>query len=186
MPDKKPRKLTRKQQKLVEGIIAGKSGAQAARDAGYSPNNARQSAYQAMKEIGERVRQAMDRHGLDLDQLIDKHLHPLLEATETKLFPWRKTTKRKTEQVHSMRSCAKLVQMPAPKTLLSGQAPLADRGQIKRSTYRAVILEGGARRVSSAQTLVRPARDSGEPVRCARPEWESEARRRAELLLLLA
>lgn len=106
MSAKKTRKLTRKQEKLVEGIIAGKSGAQAARDAGYSPNNARQSAYQAMKEIGERAREAMDRHGLDLDQLIDKHLHPLLEATETKFFPWRKTTERKTEQIVETREVA--------------------------------------------------------------------------------
>ena len=106
MSEEKTRKLTSKQQKLVEGIIAGKSGAQAARDAGYSPNNARQSAYQAMKEIGERAREAMDRHGLDLDQLIDKHLHPLLEATETKFFPWRKTTKRTTEQIVETREVA--------------------------------------------------------------------------------
>ena len=67
MSAKKTRKLTRKQEKLVEGIIAGKSGAQAARDAGYSPDkpeNARQSAYQALKEIAGRVREVMDGRGL--------------------------------------------------------------------------------------------------------------------------
>lgn len=102
MSAKKTRKLTRKQEKLVEGIIAGKSGAQAARDAGYSPDkpeNARQSAYQALKEIAGRVREVMDGRGLTLDQIIDIYLHPLLEAEETKFFPWRRTVRRKTEQI---------------------------------------------------------------------------------------
>lgn len=102
MSAKKTRKLTRKQEKLVEGIIAGKSGAQAARDAGYSPDkpeNARQSAYQALKEIAGRVREVMDGRGLTLEQLIDKHLRSVLEARETKFFPWRRTVRGKTEQI---------------------------------------------------------------------------------------
>lgn len=102
MSAEKTRKLTRKQEKLVEGIIAGKSGAQAARDAGYSPDkpeNARQSAYQALKEIAGRLREVMDGRGLTLDQIIDIYLHPLLEAEETKFFPWRRTVRRKTEQI---------------------------------------------------------------------------------------
>lgn len=111
MSKRKTRKLTRRQQKLVEGIIARKSGARAARDADYSPDkpeNERQSAYQTMQRIGERAREAMDRHGLDLDELIDKHLHPLLEARGTKFFPWRKTTKGKTEQIVDTREVAAL------------------------------------------------------------------------------
>lgn len=112
MSAKKTRKLTSKQAKLVEGIIAGKSGAQAARDAGYSPDkpeNARQSAYQALKEIAGRVREVMDGRGLTLEHLIDKHLRSVLEARETKFFPWRKTTKRKTEQIIDEREVVNLM-----------------------------------------------------------------------------
>lgn len=112
MSAKKTRQLTRKQEKLVEGIIAGKSGAQAARDAGYSPDkpeNARQSAYQALKEIAGRVREVMDGRGLTLELLIDKHLRSVLEARETKFFPWRKTTKRKTEQIIDEREVVNLM-----------------------------------------------------------------------------
>ena len=91
MSRKKTRKLTRKQEKLVEGIVAGKSHTQAAIDAGYSPNNPRQSAYQAIAAIEERARHAFDRKGITLDNLIDKHLLPLLQAKEIKHFPWRQT-----------------------------------------------------------------------------------------------
>jgi len=41
----------------------------------------------------------MDDVGLTARLLIEKHLIPLLEATETKFFPWRKTTKRGTQQI---------------------------------------------------------------------------------------
>lgn len=94
MSEKKTRKLTSKQAKLVEGIIAGKTVAQAARDAGYSenhPENARQSGHQALKAVEDRVRSSMDRHGYTLDELIDKHLRLVLEGKETKFFPYRKT-----------------------------------------------------------------------------------------------
>ena len=101
---KSTRKLTDRQRKLIEGIVEGKTGHQAALNAGYSPKNPDQSAYQAMKNIGERMREVMDRLGLTDEQLIQKHLVPLLEARETKFFAFRKTvavpaTKKRKEAV---------------------------------------------------------------------------------------
>ena len=108
MSAKKTRKLTRKQAKLVEGIVAGKSGAAAARDAGYSPETAKQAAYQTMKAIGDRAREVLDAKGLTLEQIIDFYLLPLLEAKERKFFPWRKVTGKKVEQIIDRRDVAAL------------------------------------------------------------------------------
>lgn len=102
MSHKNKRKLTRKQAKLVQGIIAGKTVAHAARDAGYSenhPENAGQSGHQAIKTARRSLRDAMDSAGYTVEQLIEKHLRSKLEAKETEFFHWRKTTGDKTEQV---------------------------------------------------------------------------------------
>ena len=102
MSEKKTRKLTSKQAKLVEGIIAGKTVAQAARDAGYSenkPENAGQSGYQAIKQLGDRVRNVMDEAGFTLEHLIDKDLRLVLEAKETKFFPFRTGGKTPGERI---------------------------------------------------------------------------------------
>lgn len=42
-----------------------------------------------MKAIGDRAREVLDAKGLTLEQIIDFYLIPLLEAKETKFFPWR-------------------------------------------------------------------------------------------------
>lgn len=89
------RKLTGKQRDLVEGLAAGKTQRQAALDAGYSEKNPDQSAYQAVKALGERCREVMDRLGLTDEHLIQKHLVPLLEARETKFFAFRRTVREK-------------------------------------------------------------------------------------------
>ena len=99
MSAKKKRKLTRKQAKLVVGLAQGKSGAQAARDAGYAADSARQAAYQTRKAIEGRAREALDAKGYTFDQIIDIYLHPLLEAKETKFFPWRKGRGRNAKQI---------------------------------------------------------------------------------------
>lgn len=99
---KRKRNPTSKQVSLVKGVIAGKTIAQAAREAGYSitkPENAGQAGYQALKQMGDAVRNIMDQAGFTLAQLIDKDLRSVIEAKETKFFPWRKVTKRKTEQI---------------------------------------------------------------------------------------
>ncbi len=76
-------RLTFRQKKLVHERAKGKTYAEAAIAAGYSPKLARQSGYQAMQQIRGRVPDLMARNGLDENTLIYKYLLPLLEAEET-------------------------------------------------------------------------------------------------------
>ena len=93
MKKQKKRKLTRKQAKLVQGILEGKTQRQAAIDAGYSDKHPDQSAHQALEQIKKRMPDVMDELGLTDHQLIEKYLVPLLGATEAKFFAYRKTIK---------------------------------------------------------------------------------------------
>ena len=93
------RELSTRQKKYVEARLEGQSKTDAAITAGYSAKNAGQSGYQVEKAIAGRMRELMDDVGLTTRLLIEKHLIPLLDATETKFFPWRKTTKRGTHQI---------------------------------------------------------------------------------------
>ena len=102
------RELSTRQKKYVEARLEGQSKTDAAITAGYSAKNAGQSAYQVEKAIAGRVREAMDEVGLDLRTLLERKLVPLLDATETKFFPWRKVTKHKTEQIIDQREVAAL------------------------------------------------------------------------------
>jgi hypothetical protein len=83
-------KLTPKQAKFVEGIVEGKTQSDAAIEAGYSPLNARQSGNQAMESVRRRMPGLLDELGFTDRAIIDKYLHPLLEATETKFFAYRR------------------------------------------------------------------------------------------------
>ncbi len=68
-PYAKPqRELSIREQRFVRGIVDGKSQAQAARDAGYSPKAARQKGSELMHRdyIRERARALMVEEGLDL------------------------------------------------------------------------------------------------------------------------
>jgi hypothetical protein len=85
--DKK--RLTSKQQKFLVNLSNGQTQKQAALNAGYSPKNARQSGYQAIKFIRLRAPEAMDQAGLTVPVLIDKYLRPQLKAKETKYFSER-------------------------------------------------------------------------------------------------
>lgn len=58
--------------------------------AGYPPKNARQSAYQVMQAVQSKMPDIMNRYGLTDEILIDKYLLPLMNAKETKFFPFRK------------------------------------------------------------------------------------------------
>jgi len=102
------RELSTRQKKYVEARLERKSKSDAAITAGYSAKNAGQSGYQVEKAIAGRMRELMDERGLTVGLLIAKHLIPLLDATETKFFPWRKVTKHKTEQIIDEREVAAL------------------------------------------------------------------------------
>lgn len=102
------RELSTRQKKYVEARLEGQSKSDAAITAGYSAKNAGQSGYQVEKAIAGRTRELMDDIGLTARLLIEKHLIPLLDATETKFFPWRKVTKHKTEQIIDEREVAAL------------------------------------------------------------------------------
>jgi hypothetical protein len=88
-------KLTPKQAKFVEAIVEGKTQTDAALDAGYSPLNARQSGSQAMESVRRRMPGLLDELGYTDRAIIDKYLQPLLEATETKFFPYRRQIVKK-------------------------------------------------------------------------------------------
>lgn len=94
--NKKPRKLTVKQEKFVEGILKGKSGAEAAREAGYSKKTARLSAhknitkYNIQEKIQERINEAkietneiigtlVSQMRGDLTDLIDETTDPYIQ-----------------------------------------------------------------------------------------------------------
>ena len=102
------RELSTRQKKYVEARLEGQSKTDAAITAGYSAKNAGQSGYQVEKASAGRMREPMDDVGLTARLLIEKHLIPLLDAKETKFFPWRKVTKHKTEQIIDEREVAAL------------------------------------------------------------------------------
>jgi hypothetical protein len=56
-------------------------------------------SYQALQEIQRRMRELLDDLGFTDRAIIDKYLHPLLEATETKFFPYRKEIVKKPRKL---------------------------------------------------------------------------------------
>ena len=72
--------------KLIKARAEGKTYAQAAIEAGYSPKHAAQNGYQALSQIRGRVQDLLCRNGLDENTAIEKYLKPLLEAYETVFF----------------------------------------------------------------------------------------------------
>jgi hypothetical protein len=95
---KRKAKLTSKQAKLIKNLAAGMNQTDAAREAGYSPNRPGQSGYQAIKQLQQRMPELLDELGLIDHAIIEKHLIPLLKATETKFFPYRRQVERKKER----------------------------------------------------------------------------------------
>ena len=89
------KKLTQKQRKLVENMARGMPQGKAAVEAGYAPKYACQAAYQALESIRKLMPEVLDRVGLTDEALIEKQLCPLLEATETKFFPYQQTIRRR-------------------------------------------------------------------------------------------
>jgi phage terminase small subunit len=83
---KKRRDLNVRQAKLLHERAKGKTLAQAAIAAGYSPKNANQSGYQALNVMKGRIQNLMEETGLDERSLIHKYLLPLMEAKETLYF----------------------------------------------------------------------------------------------------
>jgi hypothetical protein len=83
---RKRKELSPRQMKLIKARAEGKTYAQAAIEAGYSPKHAAQNGYQALSQIRGRVQDLLDRNGLDENTAIEKYLKPLLEARETVFF----------------------------------------------------------------------------------------------------
>jgi len=78
---------TPRARKLVKYLVAGKSHAEAAILAGYSPKHAAQSAYQALECLSKSFPQLMDEAGLTDVAFIKKYLLPLMSAKRTIYFP---------------------------------------------------------------------------------------------------
>jgi hypothetical protein len=82
----KRKKLTLKQSRLVAALPKAKTAAAAAIEAGYSPKNPDQSAYQALKAIEKTMPEMMIELGLTNKSLIENHLVPLLRAERVGLY----------------------------------------------------------------------------------------------------
>ena len=80
------KELTHRQRAMIKALVKGKSQAQAYREAGYSPKNADQGAYQVLQSIKKKIPEIMDENRLTDEALIGKHLASLLNATEVKAF----------------------------------------------------------------------------------------------------
>ena len=80
------KQLTHRERAMIKALVKGKSQAQAYREAGYSPKNADQGAYQVLQSIKKKIPEIMDENGLTDEALIGKHLASLLNATEVKAF----------------------------------------------------------------------------------------------------
>jgi hypothetical protein len=81
---RKPR--TARQAKLLQGVMHGKTVAQAAIEAGYTTHRPEQAGYQALKVMRRSLGELLDSAGLTERAAIDKYLLPALEATEVKVF----------------------------------------------------------------------------------------------------
>jgi hypothetical protein len=70
--DRKPRKPTIRQQRFAEGLLQGKSGAQAARDAGYSKKNARVQASQNLTKLNiqRRIQERLSEARVSSDEVL--------------------------------------------------------------------------------------------------------------------
>ena len=87
-------RLTPKQVKLVLALTKGKSITDAALEAGYTQNYPGQAGSQALDAIRKSAPELLAKHGLTDDVLIEEHLNPMLNARETKFFPYTKRGKR--------------------------------------------------------------------------------------------
>jgi hypothetical protein len=80
----------------------------------YSPNRPDQSGYQAVKALQRRMPELLDELGLTDRAIIEKHLLPLLTATETKFFPYRRQIERKTKHPRSERQAKEKIEKDLP------------------------------------------------------------------------
>jgi hypothetical protein len=81
--EERKRRLTVRQQKLVEALTMSKSIAEAATVAGYSDRTA---ASPALKGISETAPEVLEGVGASIGYVVNNCLRPLMEAKETKFF----------------------------------------------------------------------------------------------------
>jgi hypothetical protein len=89
--------MSPRETKLVKALRQGMTLTDAAIAAGYASETrqlASQSGYQALKHLQRRMPQILDDAGLTEDAVVTKYLIPLLDAVETKFFPFRKTIRQ--------------------------------------------------------------------------------------------
>ena len=128
---KKKAKLTPKQAKFAKGIAEGKTQTDAALEAGYSPLRPDQSGYQAMQALQRRMPELCDELGLTDRAIIEKYLVPLLEAQETKFFPYRKQIVKKQRKTKAN---------PNPEPVVE-TTQVIDREQVEALGIRATGLD---------------------------------------------
>jgi hypothetical protein len=103
-PQKK--RINSRQRAFLKAYAKGKTLKEAALQAGYSPKNAAQSGFQALKGVQSRIPELMDEVGLSDRVLIEKYLKPLLEAEETKFFAIRNRLVSRNVIAHGIRHTA--------------------------------------------------------------------------------
>jgi hypothetical protein len=103
-PQKK--RINSRQHAFLKAYAKGKTLKEAALQAGYSPKNAAQSGFQALKGVQSRIPELMDEVGLSDRVLIEKYLKPLLEAEETKFFAIRNRLVSRNVIAHGIRHTA--------------------------------------------------------------------------------
>jgi hypothetical protein len=138
-PNSKKRKPTVRQEKFVKSLATGKTLAEAALDAGYSPKNADQSGYQALNALRGRMPQLLEKHGIGEEVLIEKHLVPLLSAHETKFFPTGIKMKNKT--VYSVNVEALGIRHAALRTAFELHGSYAPRDPKEAAQYGVKIIK---------------------------------------------
>jgi phage terminase small subunit len=90
MPTK--RKLTKRQELTVEGVVQGKSLHKAALDAGYSPHTAKCMPYKTqenariLEAVDRRREEAMKRANVHTDVIVG-HLVEIMEASPADILP---------------------------------------------------------------------------------------------------
>jgi hypothetical protein len=121
----KGKQLNNRERILLKSLAAGKTYADAARDAGYSERSLRQSGFQAFQSIRRKMPEVLERKGFTDDAVVDNYLRPALEAEETE---FAKFEGKITDQVNVVAWGPRLEALDMLFRLKGSYAPREDDG----------------------------------------------------------
>jgi phage terminase small subunit len=101
MGKKKSEKASIRQRKYVKGVLSGKSGRQAAKDAGYSARTADRATVQIESKpaVVQAFKAVLEKAGIT-DELLARRLREGVDAKETKFFAHQGKVIDKRQTVH--------------------------------------------------------------------------------------